>query len=241
MDTGFLLNDVPDIGDDPKRVTGWIEARLATLASAVFDEEVRNTFVALTVPDAASTGSVLGAYASPQWWRLAVAALLADWACYEKPADRADFARLVYVLACFPAGFRVWMCRLPDGLYTPVGYTAWYPIVPEVFDFALSKPESITHRGFMMPLRALQAGGSYLYLFNVSIVPRLRGATAQSRLLMQLYAADLAAVKKLGMAAVTVSEDGARLSRRFGLAQVGLMMFEDEPEAVFAVRYDTAR
>jgi hypothetical protein len=236
MDAGSLLNDVPDIGN-PDLARSWIEARLAAIASAIFDEPVTRTFAAITAPDPDSFEPMLGAYSSPQWRRFALAAFLADWACYDKPADRADFARLLYVLACFPAGFRVWMCRLPDGQYTPVGYTGWYPVPPRAFDIAYTNPETITHRGFMGPLRALQPEGNYLYLFNASIVPQLRPGTAQSRLLMQSYAADMAPVKKLGMAAVTVSEDGARVSGRFGLKYVGEMMFEDEPEQVFAVRH----
>ena len=234
MDADVLLKDVPDL-QDMKAFEQWVEVRLATLASASFDETALNSFTGVAFSHPWAFGNIAGPYASPVWRRFAAAIFLADWACYEQPADRVDFARLLYVLGCFPTGFRVWMCRLSDGQYTPVGYTGWYPIPRTVFEVVYAAPDSITHRGFMGPLRELQPGGSYLYLFNASIIPGLQ-RTKQSSMLMYSYISAIAKVKTLGKASVTVSEDGARVSRVLGLAHIGKMTFEGEVEQVFAVR-----
>ena len=235
LDVTLLLNDIPDFGD-AEQFRSWIDARLAVLATISFDERTRASFAAIAGPDADLFDPMLGPYGSLAWRRFAAGLFLADWASYEQPADRADFARLLYVVACFPRGFTLWMCRLPDGQFTPVGYTGWYPIPGSVFEVMCSDPGTITHRGFMGPLRALEDHGSYLYLFNASIVPALRG-TKQSRALMYSYARTIARIEALGKAAVTVSPDGVRASRAFGLSHVGNMTFEGEIEQVFAVRH----
>jgi hypothetical protein len=235
MNVDTLLAGVPDISDS-ERFKQWMTERLAALGAGHLDAKTLRNCTPVVLP-AADPNPVLGAYGSPRWRRFAAAIFLADWACYANAADRADFDRLLYVLACFPAGFRLWMGQLPNGEWTPVGYTGWYPIAGSVFDVLCSKPGSITHRGFMGPLRELHEEGNYLYLFNASIIPHLR-QTEASRLLLRRYLTDVAVPNVLGMAAVTVSKDGARIAQMLGLQHVGDMTFAGEAEYVYAVRFE---
>ena len=57
-----------------------------------------------------------------------LALLLADWACYPRPADREEYAHLHQALTVFPAGFRLWLGRIGADPPVPVGYSAWHPI-----------------------------------------------------------------------------------------------------------------
>lgn len=155
--------------------------------------------------------------------------LAADHACYTKPADRADFPRLQKVMTAFPEGFRLWTCQTPEGKTTPVGYTGWYPIARDTFNRLHERPETIKHRGEIMPFR----DSRLLYIFNFSIIEPLRGGTPQSRLMMQTLAQDIAGQNPDGLAAVTVSEDGVRAVRRFGMEYRGDMTHEGDSEGVY--------
>jgi hypothetical protein len=223
------LDDVLDFKDFDD-VTPWLDQRLALLRRAMPAELLHSRLISVTAP--VSAPSPLGPYSSPQWRKFSLAAFVSDWACYEQPADRADFPRLLSVIAAFPAGFRVWMCRLGPA-FVPVGYAGWYPISRTVFDLLETKPQTITHRGVMVPLRTVDAAQNYIYLFNYSIIPQLR-RTAHSKTLLATLAQDLSSVPVAGAAAVTVSPDGARVAERFGLTRTGAMLFENEPEDVYA-------
>ncbi len=155
--------------------------------------------------------------------------LTADWACYTKSADRADFNRLASILAAYPRGFHVYTLPLEDGTLAPVGYTGQYPISESAFHMLHDRPHEITSRGFMLP----EAGSPYIYLFNYSIIPSLRG-TAFSRQLVKNYAAEIARLDAKGLAAVTVSEDGARVAQKFGLSYRGDMTHDGVKEGVYA-------
>jgi hypothetical protein len=180
----------------------------------------------------------LGCYASADWRRFALAAFIADWASYPRDADRADFARMMSLVAVFPAGFRVWMADV-GGASLPVGYTGWYPIPAHVFDTLRHKPDVITHRRQIVPLTAMEPGGTSLYLFNYSVVPQLK-RTPCSATLLRALADDLRRIAPKGIAAITVSEDGARVARRFGLSHRGEMHSEGEIEQVYTTDVVTA-
>ena len=226
------LGSVPDLSDWPTANT-WINARLRALAKESFSPSVRATFTSVT--PTVHSDPTFGPYASSEWRKFALATFLADWATYDAPADRADFPRFLYVAGTFPAGFRLWMCRLDDGLYTPVGYTGWYAVSKSIFDLLAARPETITHRGFMAPLPRLDPGGSFIYLFNASIVPQLRNQSDQSRLLMKQFADDLAEIPKKGLASVTVSQDGARFSSRFGMCHTGELIVDGSSEHIYTL------
>jgi hypothetical protein len=223
------LGDIPDLSDwtDVER---WVDGRLSALATSSFSSEVRSTFVGLEL-GSRSTG-MLGTFSSPRWRKLALAAFAADWACYPDHADRAEFARITYVAGTFPAGFRVWFCRLEDGYNTPVGYTGWYPTSANIFSLLLERPETVTYRGLITPLPRLEEP-AYVYLFNASIVPPLRGNNPQSSLLMRRLAEDIGGVRKKGLLSLAVSEDGRRFSRRFGMAPKGSIAVEGAIADVF--------
>lgn len=170
---------------------------------------------------------------SADWQHFTGAALAADRACYPRSADRAEPARLFAVMAAFPAGFQVYFAQLPDGTSLPVGYTGWYPVAEDIFAQLYNTPGEIKHRGFIKPLSTLSDKGDYIYLFNYSIIPSLRG-TAQSRQLIKDYAATLKNIAIKGMAAVTVSEDGARIAEKFGLSCRGDMTHDGDVERVYA-------
>jgi hypothetical protein len=114
-----------------------------------------------------------------------------------------------------------------------VGYTGWYPIAGPIFDLMYDNPESITHRGIIMPAK-LEAH-PYVYLFNYSVIPQLRKTRHSARVVKSL-AQELESIRPRGMATVAVSEDGARIASRFGLSQRGTMRFQGEEEKIYAMR-----
>ncbi len=168
-------------------------------------------------------------------------ALLADWMCYAPPTyslpDRCSYVRMNRVIRGFEDGFRLFSCRLADGSLIPVGYTGWYPIDEKVFSLLETAPEKLTDRGQMKSLPCVEENGSYLYLFNFSVIPCLKG-TEQARNLLERYKKDLDAQPKRGLASVTVSPDGQRVSKRFGMRRAGQMTHEGEAEDVFVRRFE---
>jgi hypothetical protein len=189
--------------------------------------------ISLAAPGPTEFDPTFGPYGSTEWRRFAMAAFVADWACYETPADRADFPRLLSVIASFPVGFRLWLCKLTSGRYVPVGYTGWYPISRNIFTLLHDQPDTIKHRGFMVPLQMITPDANFVYLFNYSIVSQLHRSRHSSNLIKS-YAAEIAAAAPHALAAVTVSEDGARVAQRFGLTRTGSMVFQGEVENVYA-------
>jgi hypothetical protein len=175
--------------------------------------------------------------ALPGFQHFAAAVLAADWQCYPDSADRADKARLQRTLAGFPHGFRLWGKPGADGALTPLGYTGWHPIPREIFELLLTLPARAAAYGLELPVTALRADGeNYLYLFNYSIAPILIGTSAPGRM-MRSYAADLAAVRPKGMAAITVSAHGARIAARFGLQPTGEIEIKGKLDTVYAGRF----
>ena len=180
----------------------------------------------------------LGPFASPRWRKLALATWVADHACYPAPADRVDLGRLLHVLQAFPQGFRLWWVRDPAAGWLPVGYSGWHPIPGALFELLCRSPAELGDRGALAPLSALdERGGSYICLFNYSIVPPLQHGPGSRRLLAAL-AADLARIRLRGLAALTVSPAGARVASRFGLQPVGELVVAGSRETAYAVRLE---
>ncbi len=193
-----------------------------------------NKITALHIDATASLNIVRApAETSPAWHRFLEAALVADFVCYSKSTDRAEYNRLSKVIQSFPQGFTVYFATCADDTTIPVGYTGWYPISENVFSILYHTPSNIKHRGFMQALPELSQHGNYIYLFNYSIIPSLRG-TAQSKQLIKNYAADLKNIAVKGMGAVTVSPDGMRVAEKFGLSYRGDMTHDGVAEKVFA-------
>jgi hypothetical protein len=230
MQSNGPLFDIPDLSDwgDVER---WVEGRLSALQRSSFSGDICSTFTDMEFGP--SSTQMLGGFSSSRWRKLVLAAFAADWACYPRRADRVVFARLAHATSTFPAGFRVWFCRLEDGCNTPVGYSGWYPIPESIFSLLRQRPETVIARGLISPLPKLD-DPAYLYVFNASIVPQLRGGSLQSRLLMRRLAEDIAGIRKKGLLSVTVSEDGRRFSRRLGMTQQGSSAANGEIEDVFA-------
>ncbi|MBI4031233.1 MAG: hypothetical protein HY370_06105 [Proteobacteria bacterium] len=156
--------------------------------------------------------------------------LAADWACYAAPEDKVDEPRLRAVINAFPDGFRLYLKG-----NKPVGYTGWYPIARAIFDRLHDAPQTLTHRGQIMPLPGLSRGGDYLYLFNYSIIPALH-KTPESKAMIQDFARVVRVAPHRGLAAVTVSPDGARVAEKFGMTRRGEMTHDGAPEDVYALR-----
>lgn len=162
--------------------------------------------------------------------------LLADWACYAKPEDRAEYLRLHDIISTFPKGFRIWFCQTINKTYLPVGYTGWYPIARSIFEKALMRPGEITHRRELWPEISLSKGEKYLWVFNYSIIKQLR-KSEQSKKMLQTYAADIQAVNPCGLAAAVISEESKSVARKLGMAYIGNMTHAGVSEEVWGVRF----
>lgn len=236
MDVLEAVPDLVDIGG----ATRWFEERRAVLRGLEASPAVLASFRATEVGRALGEAAPpFGLYADATFRKLVLAVLLADWACYEAPVDQIHFDRLLHVMHVFPAGFRVWWAEVPGVGWLPVGYTGWIPISAVTFEVLETRAGELQNRALPV-LPALEAGaeaeGSYVYLFNYSIVAGLRGTECSRRLLRGL-ADDVGAVRLRGMAAITVSEDGARVAERFGMRRSGVMVVEGVPEHVYSRRW----
>jgi hypothetical protein len=210
-----------------------IERQVEEARSIGAAEADRAEYFSVPAPAEEETGHPLGRLASATWRRFVIGVFVADWACYGRPADRVDFLRLLSILAVFPQGFRLWVGRLADGRQVPFGYSGWYPIDRCAFDRLRSDPGGIGHRRNIVPLQGAKTDRCHAYLFNVSIIPALY-RSRQSALLVKSLAEELKAAQVSSLAAITVSEAGARVVRRFGLEYTGDLVCEGEKEQVFA-------
>jgi len=153
------------------------------------------------------------------------ALLLADWACYEG-TDRVTLARLRVALAAFPQGFRSWWLHYPEDGWQPVGYSGWHPISEATFRHLESEGGSSDRT--VAPLKETPRASSYLYLFNYSVIPALRGGEVARQLLSHL-GKEIRSAAPRALAAITVSKDGARVAQRFGLrpSKAGLYLWRE--------------
>jgi hypothetical protein len=222
------ISDFADVG----RVGPELTEMFARIRAAPAEDLVAADIVRAAVPESFSPHP-LGAYAAEIWRRWASGIFVCDWACFDRPSDRVDFLRLLYIVSFFPAGFSLWLANVRGEEWIPVGYTGWYPIAGPVFDMMYDNPESITHRGVIMPVES--GTHPYVYLFNYSVIPQLRKTRHSARIVKSL-ARELESIRPRGMATIAVSEDGARVAARFGLSHRGTMRFQGEEEEVYVAR-----
>lgn len=225
-----LLEDVPDFTswDEAQR---WIEdiktlpqqdmadAQFATLEWSDIQEQPESSF---------------GFYASANWRKFVLATYAADLMSYPEPVDQVNFDRLLFVMHAFPQGFRTWWIKPANKPWRPVGYTGWYPMLDTMFETFQNSPEKLKNR-MVVPNNAASADGPILYLFNFSCAPQLK-KTALTKALMTMCAADIAKQNPKGLACITVSDDGIRIAKRFGMTCSGYLTIDNTPEGVFVTK-----
>ncbi|MEP7122982.1 MAG: hypothetical protein ABJE95_18790 [Byssovorax sp.] len=216
------LADFSDWDALRRGIAGLVErARAITVTG-----EIEGSFAAIEhAPDADGERAA-------RWRGLVGAAFVADLACYAEPADQVSFDRLEGAMRVCPQGFRVWGARAggAGSAWLPLGYTAVIPIAATTFAWFEEGTASLTGP-VITALPEIEPGGSFLYLFNFSVVPSLRGTTMAARVVKAL-ADDVARTPHRGLAALTVSGDGERVVKRFGLSARG----SAGHETVFACR-----
>ena len=228
------LNAIPDL-TDWSRVADWVNTGLDRIAGQGFAVDAEDRVAHVTMPALTDPDPVLGVYGAAAWRRFALGIFMADWASYTHPADRADFARLLSVVAAFPQGFQLYMAPLQDGTMVPVGYTGWYPISADVFAMLDQNPHHVTHRGFMVPLKSIQPDGNHIYVFNYSVAPPFYKTPLSARVIKDL-AQNLKNVPYTGLSAVTVSPDGVRVAEKFGMSYRGDITHDGETEGAYCLR-----
>ena len=213
----------------PARLQGVIaQARDVALTA-----EIAASFQAIEDAPALAPGP-LGRCGDARFRALVGATFAADLACYAEPRDQVSFDRLLDAMRAFPRGFRLWGARTSGGAWLPLGYTGVVPIAAETFERLERGAASLAGPPFTA-LSAVEPGGSFLYLFNYSVVPRLRGTAMAARVVKGL-ADDVARTPHLGLAALTVSRDGERVAARFGMEARGGVSGAEKHETAFTWR-----
>lgn len=231
-----MTNDFLKTFTDPHNLSGgalktWCDEVLALLQGASYTPEVIGSFAPCTL-DRMPLGP-FGGEASAEWRRFFWGTLLADWACYEKPVDRIDYERLRYIMSSAYPHFRLWTCRMPNGMTLPVGYSGWYPIARFVFDALCGEPDQIDDRGVFLPLRsAVVKPLQHIYVLNASIIAPLRNTVCAGRMVHALRQ-DLRQHRHANIAAIVVAEEGRRMAALVGLKQAGKVTVHGESEALF--------
>jgi hypothetical protein len=208
----------------------WIEHKVDVLNRLSFTPELLATFQPYELTK--EIDHPLGAEGSAEWRRFFLAALVADWATYTAPVDRADYARLKYIMTSAYKYFRIWCCRSPEGELLPVGYSGWYPIAPFVFDALRNDPSQIDDRGVFMPLRFVKPEDiTTAYAFNISIIEPLKNTICAQRMI-RAYKRD-GQKAGLNIAAITVSPEGTKFSTLGNLHAAGEVTVQGESETLF--------
>jgi hypothetical protein len=127
----------------------------------------------------------------------------ADHASYDEPL-RASPEKISRLCKAFPEGVRLCVGRA-DGIWHPVGYTAWHPIARQTLDDVGGWPANV-------PVD--RAGRDVAYLFNFSVVPSLIGSDIARRMMSEL---DEAVRGFPVLVADVVSAHGRRAAARWGM------------------------
>ncbi len=232
----FSWDAIPDWGGSAQSwesASDWLIASrhhiLQSQAEAIDWDSVQ----ILANPGVTGGASVFGRYSDSLWRKWVLGLFLADGVSYSLPSDQVEFDRLVYLTSVFPEGFSLAVLKIA-GQWWPIGYTGWYPMSPGVFEMFENRPGTFQDRR-VLPVPRGGVGTPLLYLFNYSVAPCLK-KTRVSRVLMQRYAETIAAQTPIGLAAITVSEEGSRVARRFGMSQTGEFTIGTETERVFVGR-----
>lgn len=227
-----ILENIPDPQSmDYDALVAWVEEKIAIMRQLVDAPEAAENASPYELPSIKE--HPCGAEANLVWRKFFLATLLADWACYGSVVDRADYARLKYIMTSAYPYFRLWFCTMPNGEVLPVGYTGWYPIAQFVYEALRDNPNQIDDRGIFMPLRFADRNNiRYAYAFNISIINELRN-TSCSRRMIRAYVKDERSLKGTAIAAITVGKDGVKFSNLAGFRESGAVEVQGESETLF--------
>lgn len=198
---------------------GFNNAQFATLEWSDIQEEPESSF---------------GLYSSANWRKFVLATFAADLASYQEPVDQVTFDRLLFVMNAFPQGFRTWWVKTSSQPWRPVGYTGWYPMLDTMFETFQNSPEKLKNR-MVVPNSAASVDGPLLYLFNFSVATPLK-KSALTKALMTMCAEDIAKQNPKGLACITVSDEGIRIAKRFGMTCSGHLTIDNTTEGVFVTK-----
>lgn len=162
-----------------------------------------------------------GPGADPGWEAFRRAVYEADCACYPKEYQ-VHWDQLGVVLRRFPRGFRLWLGDEGRG-WRPVGYSGWYPVAPDFLRLLRDYPEDAASVAAVP-----HEGSGCLYLFNYSVVSALRRSLASASLMKKL-AEEVENEHPTALCAATVSEDGVRVARRFGMTEGPIVAKDGKP------------
>ena len=162
-----------------------------------------------------------GLYASENWRKLVLAAFFADLISYPQLFSQVNFDRLLFVMHAFPQGFRTWWIKFPNGVWWPAGYSGWYPMGESTYECFAKHPEKLVDR-MIVPHTYSAEQKPYLYLFNYSAIPALKKSSFAKALIKE-YVQDISQQNARGLACITVSADGARIAKRFGMSCAGYL------------------
>jgi len=222
-----LLKAVPDF-------TSWQEAAIwlqqGQLAAKQWTSDVLVDAQITSLQINERTEFPFGLYASEKWRKFVLATFLADLICYSNPVDQVSFERLIFVMHSFSQGFRTWWIKLPNQNWWPVGYTGWYPMLETAFETFKNNPEKLTSR--MVVPTQLNKEKPLLYLFNCSVAPQLKQKIL-TKPLMSAFAQDISKQNPKALACITVSDDGSRVAKRFGMTCRGYLTIDGCAEGVF--------
>lgn len=209
-----------DRKDELASFSDWdaLSARLASVVEQVREVEptgaIEASFGAIEDAEESALGP-LGRVADARFRGFVGATFVADLACFAAPGDQVSFDRLLDAMRAFPRGFRLWGATIEGAGWLPLGYTGVIPIAAETFE-RFERGEASLAGPPTRALSAVEPGGSFLYLFNFSVVPGLRGTRMAARVIKAL-ADDVRRTPHRGLAALTVSRDGERVVERFGM------------------------
>lgn len=225
-----LLETVPDFSSWDTALL-WLEQGRKQVSNYIPKNVSSNEMVSMDWSDVEQKSqSPLGMYSVENWRKFVLATFLADLVSYENPVDQVSFDRLLFVMHAFPKGFRTWWVKLSDGSWWPVGYTGWYPMLQTMYELFEKKPGALKNRIVVPDVGGDRSG--YLYLFNFSVAPGWK-KTLLAKNLMKTYVQDIIEQKALGLACITVSEDGMRLAKRLGMECSGQLTIDGSVEGIY--------
>lgn len=222
-----ILEKVPDF-------TSWDEALLWIQKGqqAARELDLESEFISLEWSEIEQERAFpFGLYSSEKWRKFVLAVFLADLVSYSEPVDQVNFDRLLFIMHAFPQGFRTWWIKHQNGLWWPVGYTGWYPMLETSYELFQKNPEKLKDR-MVVPNLYADGGKSYLYLFNYSVAPALKKSSL-SKVVVKRFVQDISVQNARGLACVTVSEDGVRIADRLGMTCAGNFVLDGSSEGVY--------